>query len=61
MRELAEARNASEGGWIGTGPDGMLYFTTSNRDGRGRVREGDDKVLRIDPALRARAGSEPSQ
>lgn len=32
------------------GPDGMLYFTTSNRDGRGRVRRGDDRLLRVDPA-----------
>ena len=31
------------------GPDGMLYFTTSNRDGRGRVRSGDDRILRVDP------------
>ncbi len=29
------------------GPDGSLYATTSNTDGRGRVRAGDDKVLRI--------------
>lgn len=29
------------------GPDGALYLTTSNRDGRGRPRAGDDKVLRI--------------
>lgn len=36
---------------VRTGPDGLLYFTTSNRDGRGRVREGDDRLLRVDPAL----------
>lgn len=29
------------------GPDGLIYFTTSNRDGRGDLREGDDKVYRI--------------
>lgn len=29
------------------GPDGYLYFTTSNRDGRGTVRSGDDKILKI--------------
>lgn len=28
-------------------PDGSLYFTTSNRDGRGTIRAGDDKVYRI--------------
>lgn len=31
------------------GPDGMLYITTSNRDGRGSAGEGDDKILRINP------------
>lgn len=31
------------------GPDGYLYITTSNRDGRGATQEGDDKLLRINP------------
>ena len=31
------------------GPDGLIYFATSNRDGRGRVQPWDDKVLRIAP------------
>lgn len=31
------------------GPDGALYALTSNRDGRGSPREGDDRVLRIEP------------
>jgi glucose/arabinose dehydrogenase len=31
------------------GPDGALYALTSNRDGRGSVRSGDDKLLRIVP------------
>lgn len=31
------------------GPDGFLYVSTSNRDGRGIAREGDDKILRILP------------
>lgn len=31
------------------GPDNMLYITTSNRDGRGSPKEGDDKIIRIDP------------
>jgi glucose/arabinose dehydrogenase len=33
------------------GPDGLLYVTTSNTDGRGRARERDDKIIRIDPAI----------
>lgn len=31
-------------------PDGWLYFTTSNRDGRGLPAAGDDRLLRIRPA-----------
>lgn len=29
------------------GPDGSIYFTTSNRDGRGSLNEGDDKIFKI--------------
>lgn len=29
------------------GPDGHLYFTTSNRDGRGKASRGDDLLVRI--------------
>jgi len=31
------------------GPDGYLYFTTSNTDGRGRPQNADDKLYRIHP------------
>lgn len=29
------------------GPDGYLYISTSNRDGRGNVRENDDKIIKV--------------
>lgn len=32
------------------GPDKMLYITTSNQDGRGNPKEGDDKVIRVNPS-----------
>ncbi|HOD75471.1 MAG TPA: PQQ-dependent sugar dehydrogenase [Syntrophorhabdaceae bacterium] len=31
------------------GPDGYLYFLTSNRDGRGSPRQDDDRIYRIMP------------
>ncbi len=32
---------------VAVGPDGALYVSTSNRDGRGDPAEGDDRILRI--------------
>jgi glucose/arabinose dehydrogenase len=32
---------------VAMGPDGNVYFTTSNRDGRGEPSPGDDHLLRI--------------
>lgn len=29
------------------GPDGNIYFTTSNRDGRGTINSGDDKIVKL--------------
>ena len=34
---------------VRVGPDGFLYLTTSNRDGRGEPAAEDDRILRIDP------------
>jgi glucose/arabinose dehydrogenase len=34
---------------ITTGPDGAIYFSTSNRDGRGNARKDDDRILRLVP------------
>jgi glucose/arabinose dehydrogenase len=32
---------------VATAPDGSLWLTTSNRDGRGDVRDGDDRIVRF--------------
>ncbi len=36
---------------IAQGPDGYIYFSSSNRDGRGNVKKGDDKIYRIKAKL----------
>jgi glucose/arabinose dehydrogenase len=33
------------------GPDGLLYLGTSNRDGRGRPRSEDDRILALRPGV----------
>src|SRR5688500_14337002 len=35
---------------VAEGPDGFLYFSTSNRDGRGKPAEDDDRIMRVVPA-----------
>jgi glucose/arabinose dehydrogenase len=34
---------------VAESPDGAIYFSTSNRDGRGRPASGDDRILRLVP------------
>ncbi|HEY6401825.1 MAG TPA: PQQ-dependent sugar dehydrogenase [Blastocatellia bacterium] len=34
---------------VAEGPDGAIYFSTSNRDGRGKPAANDDRILRIVP------------
>lgn len=34
---------------IAEGPDGFIYFSTSNRDGRGSPAKEDDRIIRIIP------------
>ncbi len=33
------------------GPDNFLYISTSNTDGRGKPKEGDDKIIKLNPKL----------
>jgi len=33
------------------GPDGYFYFSTSNLDGRGYPKDGDDKIIRVNLSL----------
>jgi glucose/arabinose dehydrogenase len=34
---------------VAEGPDGAIYVSTSNRDGRGRAASSDDRILRLVP------------
>jgi glucose/arabinose dehydrogenase len=43
IKDVGRVRDVVEG------PDGYIYFSTSNRDGRGAPRDGDDHIYRIVP------------
>ena len=43
MKDYGRIRDVAEG------PDGFLYFSTSNKDGRGKAASDDDRILRVVP------------
>ncbi len=53
-RKVVRQENMLEGNLgrireIGDGPDGFIYFSTSNRDGRGSPVKDDDRIMRLVP------------
>jgi glucose/arabinose dehydrogenase len=34
---------------VAEGPDGAIYFSTSNQDGRGKPARDDDRIIRLLP------------
>lgn len=45
---------------VAVGPDGSVYLATSNKDGRGSAKAGDDRIVRVFPRPAASASSSPS-
>jgi chitodextrinase len=45
---------------VTVGPDGWLWITTSNRDGRGTPVTGDDRIVRVPPATTGGDTTPPS-
>jgi len=53
-RQVVSQENLLEGKYgrirdVAEGPDGYIYFSTSNRDGRGSPASDDDRILRLVP------------
>jgi aldose sugar dehydrogenase len=53
-RKVVKQENLLEGSYgrireMAEGPDGYIYFSTSNRDGRGSPAKDDDRILRLVP------------
>src|SRR5713226_2926541 len=53
-RRVVSQENLLEGKYgrirdIAEGPDGLIYFSTSNRDGRGIPASDDDRIMRLAP------------
>lgn len=53
-RKVIRQENLLEGAFgrirdVEQGPDGFIYFSTSNRDGRGSAAKDDDRIMRLIP------------